>query len=92
MTPFIQACILRTDLTEMEKIFFYMHTLIEVTALDETTLNIKQVQNLCVSMDMMSMKCFRSMLPIAKLDMDIAKERKETSSPPGPQVLFRFPL
>ena len=34
--------------------FFYMHTLIEVTALDETTLNkrIKQVQNLCVSMDM----------------------------------------
>lgn len=79
--------------------FFYMHTLIEVTALDETTLNkrIKQVQNLCVSMDMTARRadwcheqCFRSMLPIAKLDMDIAKRTQRNVLTSGAAGAFPF--
>ena len=55
---------------------------------------------MCVSMDMTARRadwcheqCFRSMLPIAKLDMDIAeKNAKKRPYLRGRQVLFRFPL
>ena len=79
--------------------FWYMHTLIEVTALDEETLNrrIQQVQNLCASMNMTVRRAdwcheqgFRSMLPVAKLDADLAKKSRRNVLTSGAAAAFPF--
>ena len=60
--------------------FYYMHTLIEVTASDPETLEqrVTEVEKLCVSVDMIARRCdykneqaFLSALPILALDPDI---------------------
>ena len=79
--------------------FYYMHTLIEVTALNKETLNkrVQQVQNLCTSMDMTARQadwcheqCFRSMLPVAKLDEDIEKRTRRNILTSGAAAAFLF--
>lgn len=79
--------------------FFYMHTLIEVTAEDEELLNkrVQQVQNLCSSMDFTIRRadwcheqCFRSMLPLAKLDPDIEKKSRRNILTTGAAAAFPF--
>lgn len=79
--------------------FFYMHTLIEVTAETEELLNkrIQQVQNLCSSMDFTARRadwcheqCFRSMLPLAKMDPDIEKKSRRNVLTTGAAAAFPF--
>ena len=79
--------------------FFYMHTLIEVTAYDEETLEqrIKQVQNRCASMNMTIRRadycheqCFKSMLPLCKLDVDIEKKTRRNILTQGAAAAFPF--
>ena len=79
--------------------FWYMHTLIEVTALDRETLNrrIQQVQNLCASMNMTVRRAdwcheqgFRSMLPVARLDADLAKKARRNVLTSGAAAAFPF--
>lgn len=62
--------------------FYYMHTLIEVTAPDSETLEqrVTEVEKLCVSVDMIARRCdykneqaFLSSLPILALDPDIER-------------------
>ena len=79
--------------------FFYMHTLIEVTAEDTETLEqrIKQVQNRCASMNMSIRRadycheqCFKSMLPLCKLDADIKKKSRRNILTQGAAGAFPF--
>ena len=79
--------------------FWYMHTLIEVTALDEETLNrrAQQVQNLCTSMNMTVRRAdwcheqgFRSMLPVVRLDPDLAKKARRNVLTSGAAAAFPF--
>lgn len=79
--------------------FFYMHTLIEVTAEDTETLEqrIKQVQNRCASMNMSIRRadycheqCFKSMLPLCKLDADIEKKSRRNILTQGAAAAFPF--
>ena len=79
--------------------FFYMHTLIEVTAYDPETLEqrIKQVQNRCASMNMSIRRadycheqCFKSMLPLCKLDADIEKKTRRNILTQGAAGAFPF--
>lgn len=79
--------------------FFYMHTLIEVTAEDPETLEqrIKQVQNRCASMNMSIRRadycheqCFKSMLPLCKLDADIERKSRRNILTQGAAGAFPF--
>lgn len=79
--------------------FYYMHTLIEVTAEDPETLEqrIKQVQNRCASMNMSIRRaeycheqCFMSMLPLCKLDADIEKKTRRNILTQGAAGAFPF--
>lgn len=79
--------------------FFYMHTLIEVTAEDEELLDkrVQQVQNLCSSMDFTVRRanwcheqCFFSMLPIVKMDADIERKTKRNVLTSGAAAAFPF--
>lgn len=79
--------------------FYYMHTLIEVTAGDPETLEqrIKQVQNRCASMNMSIRRaeycheqCFMSMLPLCKLDADIEKKTRRNILTQGAAGAFPF--
>ena len=79
--------------------FYYMHTLIEVTAEDPETLEqrIKQVQNRCASMNMSIRRaeycheqCFMSMLPLCRLDADIEKKTRRNILTQGAAGAFPF--
>lgn len=79
--------------------FYYMHTLIEVTADDEQTLKerIKRVENLCRSMDWIVRRadykheqCYRSMLPLASLDPEIEKKSRRNVLTNGAAAAFPF--
>ena len=79
--------------------FYYMHTLIEVTAEDPETLEqrIKQVQNRCASMNMSIRRaeycheqCSMSMLPLCKLDADIEKKTRRNILTQGAAGAFPF--
>ena len=68
--------------------FYYMHTLIEVTAPDSETLEqrVTEVEKLCVSVDMIARRCdykneqaFLSALPILALDPDIERTIRKSS-------------
>lgn len=81
--------------------FWYMHTLIEVTALDGETLNrrVQQVQNLCASMNMTVRRAdwcheqgFRSMLPVVRLDADLAKKARRNVLTSGAAAALSFLL
>ena len=79
--------------------FFYMNTLIEVTAFDPETLEqrIKQVQNRCAAMNMTIRRadycheqCFKSMLPLCKLDPDIDRKSRRNILTHGAAGAFPF--
>lgn len=79
--------------------FYYMHTLIEVTAEDPETLEqrVTAVEKLCVSVDMIARRCdhkheqsFLSMLPLLGLDADI--ERKSRRNALTRSVAAAFPF
>ena len=79
--------------------FYYMHTLIEVTANDPETLEqrVTEVEKLCVSVDMIARRCdykneqaFLSSLPLLSLDADIERKSRRNALPSG--VAAAFPL
>ena len=78
--------------------FYYMHTLIEVTAPDPETLEQRatEVEKLCVSVDMIARRCdykneqaFLS-LPILSLDPDIERKARHNALTSGVAAAFPF--
>ena len=79
--------------------FYYMHTLIEVTAPDPETLEQRatEVEKLCVSVDMIARRCdykneqaFLSSLPILALDPDIERKARRNALTSGVAAAFPF--
>ena len=79
--------------------FYYMHTLIEVTAPDPETLEQRatEVEKLCVSVDMIARRCdykneqaFLSSLPILALDSDIERKARRNALTSGVAAAFPF--
>ena len=79
--------------------FYYMHTLIEVTAPDPETLEqrVTEVEKLCVSVDMIARRCdykneqaFLSSLPILALDADIERKARRNALTSGVAAAFPF--
>lgn len=79
--------------------FYYMHTLIEVTASDTETLEqrVTEVEKLCVSVDMIARRCdykneqaFLSSLPILALDPDIERKARRNALTSGVAAAFPF--
>ena len=79
--------------------FYYMHTLIEVTAPDPETLEQRatEVEKLCVSVDMIARRCdykneqaFLSSLPILALDPDIERKARRNALTSGVTAAFPF--
>ena len=79
--------------------FYYMHTLIEVTAPDAESLEsrIKQVKNRCGSLNMTIRradycheKCFISMLPLCGLDRDTERRTRRNILTEGAAAAFPF--
>ena len=79
--------------------FYYMHTLIEVTAPDPETLEQRatEVEKLCVSVDMIARRCdykneqaFLSALPILSLDPDIERKARRNALTSGVAAAFPF--
>ena len=79
--------------------FYYMHTLIEVTAPDPETLEQRatEVEKLCVSIDMIARRCdykneqaFLSSLPILALDPDIERKARRNALTSGVAAAFPF--
>ncbi|WP_279202314.1 hypothetical protein [Intestinimonas butyriciproducens] len=79
--------------------FYYMHTLIEVTAEDAETLEqrVTEVERLCVSVDMIARRCdykneqaFLSALPLLSLDTDIERKSRRNALTSGVAAAFPF--
>lgn len=79
--------------------FYYMHTLIEVTAPDPETQEQRatEVEKLCVSVDMIARRCdykneqaFLSSLPILALDPDIERKARRNALTSGVAAAFPF--
>ena len=79
--------------------FYYMHTLIEVTAPDPETLEQRatEVEKLCVSVDMIARRCdykneqaFLSSRPILALDPDIERKARRNALTSGVAAAFPF--
>lgn len=79
--------------------FYYMHTLIEVTADDPETLEqrVTEVEKLCVSVDMIARRCdykqeqaFLSALPLLSLDADIERKSRRNALTSGVAAAFPF--
>lgn len=79
--------------------FYYMHTLIEVTAKDAETLEqrVTAVEKLCVSIDMIARRCdykneqaFLSMLPLLALDPDVERKSRRNALTSGVAAAFPF--
>ena len=79
--------------------FYYMHTLIEVTANDPETLEQRgtEVEKLCVSVDMIARRCdykneqaFLSSLPLLSLDADIERKSRRNTLTSGVAAAFPF--
>ena len=79
--------------------FYYMHTLIEVTAPDPETMEQRatEVEKLCVSVDMIARRCdykneqaFLSSLPILALDPDIERKARRNALTSGVAAAFPF--
>ena len=79
--------------------FYYMHTLIEVTAEDAETLEqrVTEVEKLCVSVDMIARRCdykneqaFLSALPLLSLDTDIERKSRRNALTSGVAAAFPF--
>ena len=79
--------------------FYYMHTLIEVTADDPETLEqrVTAVEKLCVSIDMIARRCdykneqaFLSALPLLALDPDVERKSRRNALTSGVAAAFPF--
>ncbi|MCL1835856.1 MAG: hypothetical protein FWG48_06800 [Oscillospiraceae bacterium] len=79
--------------------FYYMHTIIEVTADDADTLEyrVSAVETLCVSIDMLAKRCdfkheqgFLSSLPLLHLDPDIERKARRNALTTGVAASFPF--
>ncbi len=79
--------------------FYYMHTLVEVTADDPETLEqrVTAVEKLCVSVDMIARRCdykqeqaFLSMLPLLSLDPDVERKARRNALTSGVAAAFPF--
>ena len=79
--------------------FYYMHTLIEVTADDADTLEqrVSAVETRCTSMNMVAKRCdykheqaFLSSLPLANLDPDIERKSRRNALTTGVAAAFPF--
>ena len=79
--------------------FYYMHTIIEVTAEDPETLEqrVTAVEQLCVSVDMIALRCdykqeqaFLSTLPVLALDPDIERKSRRNALTSGVAASFPF--
>ena len=79
--------------------FYYMHTLIEVTADDAETLEqrVTAVEKLCVSADMIARRCdykqeqaFLSALPLLSLDEDVERKSRRNALTSGVAAAFPF--
>ena len=79
--------------------FYYMHTLIEVTAENPALLEqrVAAVETLCVSMDMFAKRCdfkhgqgFLSFLPTLYLDPDIERKSRRNALTSGVAAAFPF--
>ena len=79
--------------------FYYMHTLVEVTADDPETLEqrVTAVEKLCVSIDMIARRCdyqneqaFLSALPLLALDADVGRKSRRNALTSGVAAAFPF--
>lgn len=79
--------------------FYYMHTLIEITAPDTETLEarVRNVKNRCTSLglyvrraDWSHEQCFKSMLPLGFLDADIERRTRRNVLTFGAAAAFPF--
>jgi len=79
--------------------FYYMHTIIEITAPDEETLEsrIRNVKNRCTSLglyvrraDWSHEQCFKSMQPLNYIDADIEKRSRRNVLTFGAAAAFPF--
>ncbi len=79
--------------------FYYMHTLVEVTADDPETLEqrVTAVEKLCVSIDMIVRRCdykneqaFLSALPLLALDADVERKCRRNALTSGVAAAFPF--
>ena len=79
--------------------FYYMHTLVEVVADDEETLEqrVTAVEKLCVSIDMIARRCdykneqaFLSALPLLDLDADVERKSRRNALTSGVAAAFPF--
>ena len=79
--------------------FYYMHTLVEVTADDPETLEqrVTAVEKLCVSIDMIAHRCdykneqaFLSALPLLALDADVERKSRRNALTSGVAAAFPF--
>ena len=79
--------------------FYYMHTLVEVTADDPETLEqrVTAVEKLCVSIDMIARRCdykneqaFISALPLLVLDADVERKSRRNALTSGVAAAFPF--
>ena len=79
--------------------FYFMHTLIEVTADDADTLEqrVSGIETLCTSLDMVAKRCdyrheqgFLSSLPLLDLDPDIERKSRRNALTTGVAAAFPF--
>lgn len=90
---------LKDNMNRNNEDFYYMHTLIEVTANDLETLEyrVSAVETLCVSIDMLAKRCdykheqsFLSSLPLLYLDPDIERKARRNALTTGVAASFPF--
>jgi hypothetical protein len=90
---------LKENINRNNEDFYYMHTLIEVTANDAETLEyrVSAVETLCVSIDMLAKRCdfkheqgFLSSLPLLWLDPDIERKSRRNVLTTGVAAAFPF--
>ncbi len=90
---------LKENINRNNEDFYYMHTLIEVTADDPETLEyrVAAVETLCVSIDMLAKRCdykheqgFLSSLPLLYLDPDIERKSRRNVLTTGVAAAFPF--
>ena len=90
---------LKDSMNRNNEDFYYMHTLIEVTAEDAEILEqrVAAVETLCVSMDMLAKRCdyrheqgFLSSLPLISLDVDLERKSRRNALTTGVAAAFPF--
>ena len=83
---------LKDAMNRQNEDFYYMHTLVEVTADDPETLEqrVTAVEKLCVSIDMIARRCdykneqaFLSALPLLALDADVERKSRRNALTSG---------